>query len=223
MAPADIHRECSSALGISELQKSRQTDTQRHTDKLQEFRELSWHTDRQPPRQRLLRAACVSPHSLPGRLHLARNNASLSTQPHRNPQGSQVKRCAGSPCPAAARGEAAPHRPCTGPGSQLQQPRWGKEQWLCGCGIAVQRSKGHRGGLDIANIPGQPCIVLLAELRAHFLGPKLQNAAWDGCLLSAELGADSGAHVLKPATMQLSSNGNSQLPQIFLPLRFLSF
>lgn len=128
MAPADIHRERSSALGISELQQSRQTDAQRHTDKLQEFRELSWHTDRQPPRQRLLRAACVSPHSLPGRLHLARNNASLSTQPHRNPQRSQVKRCAGSPCPTAAREEASLHHPCMGMSSQLQQPRWGKEQ-----------------------------------------------------------------------------------------------
>lgn len=223
MAPADIHRERSSALEISELQQSRQTDAQRHTDKLQEFRELSWHTDRQPPHQRLLRAACVSPRSLPGRLHLARNNASLSTQPHRNPQRSQVKRCAGSPCPTAAREEASLHHPCTGTSSQLQQPRWGKEQRMCGCEIAAQRSKGHGGGLDIANIPGQPCIILLAELHAHFLGPKLRNAAWGGCLLGAELGADSGAHVLKPATMKLSSKGNSQLPRISLPLRFLSF
>lgn len=80
MVQADIHCKRSPALGISELQKSRQTDAQRHTDKLKEFRELSLHEDSHLD-QRLLRAACdSSAHSLPGRLHLARNNASLSTQ-----------------------------------------------------------------------------------------------------------------------------------------------
>lgn len=141
MAPADIHRERSSALGISELQKSRQTDTQRHTDKLQEFRELSWHTDRQPEADNTVRGCCEPPVLVP--IPFQAGSTSLGTMHHYQPSHAEIHKEAKL---NVVRVHLAPLQ--LGRKHPYITPAWGRApscnspagERSSGCGIAAQRS-----------------------------------------------------------------------------------